>query len=416
MTGGGDTRAGEPLGWVGPLAATLTLQTTNAYLSYIIPTLAPVVSGMVGAGDELVGHLAALSIAGSMAFMLAGTPIIRRLGSIRSLQLGTLVAGLGVLLLLSPGYAGVIAATVLMGVGYGPSSPAGSDVLQRFAPARHRSLIFSIRQAGVPLSGVAAALLLPRLYEGLGWGAVILSSLALALLGIAAVEPLRARIDAPRDRTARVTFGSLLAPANLLAPARAVAATPGLGMVALAGACLAIGHGCWFAYLVTYLHQHLRLSLVDAGLAFAVMQGTGVVGRVLLGWLSDRLRSGSVVLGSIAVLSAATSVGLVAAGDRIGLGGASAIAALAGITVGSWNGVQIAEIARRAPRETIAASASGATILVFAGFLIGPAAFAVILDLTGSFAACFLATAAATLTGGLLVLAASRAEARRSAA
>ena len=80
--------------------------------------------------------------------------------------------------------------------------------------------------------------------------------------------------------------------------------------VALVGACFAVGQGCWFAFLVTYLVTELRLSLTSAGLVFAVMQAAGVLGRILLGWVSDRLGSGLQTLRAVAVTSAATSLAL----------------------------------------------------------------------------------------------------------
>ena len=392
-----------PIGWVRPLAATLTLQTANAYLSYVIPTLAPVVSAAVGASDSFVGHLTALSTVGSILLMLVGTPLIRRFGAIRSLQAGTLLAGIGVLLLLVPNTWSVVAGTLLMGIGYGPSSPAGSNVLQRYAPPQHRNLIFSIRQAGVPLSGTAAGIALPLIYHAAGWNAVIAVSFAVALLAVSVVQPVRARIDGDRVREQRVALRYLISPANLMIPLNAVSAAPGLRRIALAGACLAVGQGCWIAFLVTYLTQGLNISLVSAGVVFASMQAAGIFGRLLLGWLSDRLRSGLIVLKGTAIASGATSLLLVLSAPSLPFPALCALAALAGTTVVSWNGVQIAEIARRVPRTSITASASGATILVFLGFVIGPAVFALLLDLTQSFTVCFMAVAATTAVGAILM-------------
>jgi hypothetical protein len=61
--------------------------------------------------------------------------------------------------------------TLLIGVSIGPPSSAGMDVVQRFAPPRHRNLLFSVKQAGVPLGGVIAGLLLPWASQTLGIGA-----------------------------------------------------------------------------------------------------------------------------------------------------------------------------------------------------------------------------------------------------
>ena len=399
-----DVSASGPRSWLAPLGATFTLQTVNAYLYSVIPTLAPVLSASAGVSRSFVGWLAAISTLGSIAFMLLGTPLIRRYGAIRVLQAGTVLGGAGVLLFYAPGMLPILIGTVLMGLGYGPSTPAGSDVLQRFAPARHRGLVFSMRQAGVPLSGLAAGLVLPSLYTAGGWDAVVLSSIGIVAFSVMLVQPVRSRVDANRDAQEHVTLRRLLSPANLAVPLRAVRAVPGMPRIAFAGSCLAVGHGCWAAYLVTYLTDALGESLVDAGVVFAVMQGAGVGGRLLLGWISDRVGSGAAVMRGVALASAATSLVLVLAAPMLSPMQLWAFAALAGITVMSWNGVQVALVAARAPRDGIAACSSGATTLLFLGFVAGPAAFALLLDATHSYLVCFGATAAVTLLGGLLLL------------
>jgi MFS family permease len=390
--------------WLRPLGATLALQTMSSYLYHTVPTLAPIIIASAGSGQSFVGWLAAINTLGSIAFMLAGTPLIRRFGAIRSLQAGIVVGGLGLVLLEVPSAWAIVCGSLLMGVGYGPSSPAASDILQRYAPARHRVLIFSIRQAGVPLSGVIAGLLLPYLYTLGGWHAVVVVSLGFIAATVAVVQPLRQRVDATRSPDEPIGLARLLSPSNLMVPLRAVGDAPGLRQIALAGACLAFGHGCWVAYFVTYATEVIGLSLIQAGGAFAIMQGTGIVGRLSLGWIADRIGSGLTVLRGAAFASAAISVLLVLAGPTLSYGGLCLIAALAGFAVSSWNGVQIAVVAGRVPRDSITASTSGATILVFLGFVIGPATFALLLWLTESFAAGFLATAAATVLAWPLLL------------
>lgn len=393
------TVAADPAGydWLRPLGATLALQTTSAYLFNVVPTLAPIIVASTSSSQTLIGWLAAVNTVGSIAFLMAGTPLIRRFGAIRSLQVGVLVAGTGLVLLPVPSVAAVVVAALLMGLGYGPSSPAASDILQRYAPARHRVLIFSIRQAGVPLSGMIAGLLLPFLYTLAGWNAVIGASVAFVVLTALIVQPLRNRVDADRARDEPIALIHILSPANLLLPIRAVNASAGLRRIALAGACLAVGHGCWVAYFVLYATEVLRLSLIDAGFAFAVMQGCGIIGRITLGWVADRVQSGLAVLRGVAFASSATSCAIALAGPSLSFTGLCVLAAVAGVSVSSWNGVQVAVIAARVPTSSITASASGATILVFLGFVAGPLLFAGLLATTGSFAAGFLATAAATL-------------------
>ena len=123
--------------WLRPLAAMLLVQVTSAFLSRLVPTIAPVLQDERGISESLIGYLAGFATIGSILFLLAGGPMMRRLGPVRSLQWGLVASGAGVALIAAPQTAALFAGMVLVGLGYGPSAPAGTDVLQRYAPARH---------------------------------------------------------------------------------------------------------------------------------------------------------------------------------------------------------------------------------------------------------------------------------------
>ena len=63
----------------------------------------------------------------------------------------------------------MLLASVAIGIGYGLNNPAASEMLSRFTPKRRRNIVFSLKQSGVPLGGILAALALPLLAQGLGW-------------------------------------------------------------------------------------------------------------------------------------------------------------------------------------------------------------------------------------------------------
>ena len=239
--------------WIGPLVATFLLQATAAFLTRIVPTIAPAVMPELGWTETAIGCLAAMTTFGSVAFLLTGNPLIRRTGPIRALQIGLGLGGVGVALLALPFFAAPILASFLIGLGYGPSTPAGSDVLQRYAPVRHRNLIFSIKQAGVPVGGVLAGMALPPIAEAAGWRATLVFSAAVVVATIALVQPLRPGIDADRSRHQPLTPRSFFGTQNLARPLASLWSAPGLPRLAFAGACFAVGQGCWTAFLVTYL-------------------------------------------------------------------------------------------------------------------------------------------------------------------
>jgi len=385
------------MNWFAPLAAVLVIQTTATILSRITATLAPPMLAAHGWGSDMIGWLAALNTAGSVAFLLAGTPLIYRLGSIRSLQAGMAVGVVGALLLALPLDLAALAGSFLMGLCYGPSVSGGGDILQRLAPPQHRNLLFSIKQAGVPLGGVLAGLALPFAAALLGWRGAVLAAAALPVLTILAVQPMRAALDAGRDRTRRLDARAFLSPRNLTRPLAVLGQAPGLVPVGLAGCCMAVGQGAWFAFLVTYAAIELHFTLPMAGALFATMQLVSIGGRMLLGWLSDRLVPGLVVLRLCCLASAATTGVLALSGPGWPAWSLFLLAAVAGIAVSSWNGVQNAEMARRAPPGMIAETMAGGTVLIFAGYIVGPPMFGAVALLSGGMGTAFAVNAAVTL-------------------
>ncbi|SMF77202.1 Nitrate/nitrite transporter NarK [Tistlia consotensis] len=393
---GAPSRAEEQVsgGWAGPLAAIILLQTSAAFLLQLLPVLAPLMAGRFGWDRGVIGYLTATTMASAIFCLLASSPFVRRLGPIRTVQAALLLGTVAAALLFMPFWLAPIAASVLIGIAYAPATPGGGEVLQRFAPRRHRSLVFSIKQAGVPAGGAVAGFLVPLVAEWGGWDAAVVLALALLLTAVLLAQLFRGRADAHRDPRAPLSAATVLTLRNLLLPLQALRA--GSRLLPLTGVAtgLALGQGTLNSFLVTYLVVGLGIDLRTAGATFAVMQAGGVAGRVLLGWLADRIGSGLAVIRLATVGSAASMLALASVKPDwphpllYGLG------FLAGSVVAGWNGVLLAEVARRAPAGRVGEASAGSAILMFTGFVLGPAAFAGILTTGGSFAAGLLVLAA----------------------
>ena len=369
-----------------------------SFLSRIAPTLAPTLAPRIGLPVESVGYLSALITGGSLVPLLLGLPLLRRLGSMRNLQVGLSLGVLGALLSAVPAPAALLFGSLLIGISIGPPSSAGMDVLQRFAPPRHRNLLFSVKQAGVPLGGVLAGLLMPWASQALGITAAVVIAAAIGAVTLLAVQPLRERVDAAREHTLALDWRMFLSPNNLLKPMAVLVAMPALRRMGLAGGCLGAGQSAWFAFLVAYLVVELRWTLTAAGALFALMQGVGVLGRPLAGFISDRLGDGKRVLRWAAIGSGLTTLALACCTPAWPAWSVVALAALAGLTVASWNGVQFAEVARMAPRETLNETMTGATLLLLLAYVVGPALFSLVVAAGASFGAAFAATALVTFS------------------
>jgi MFS family permease len=370
--------------WLIALAVILVLQTAAAFLTRLIPVASPAVMAEFGWDQSWIGYLSAANLAGALVILLAGVELIRRIGHVRAFQASIIIGAASLVLFQIPWVGVALLASALVGFSNAAANPAGAEVLQRFTPDARRNLVFSIKQAGVPLGGVVAGLAIPPLIEAFGWRTALLIAAAGAIAATVLMTPFRSRIEAPREPKAAGRMRI-----DLAVPLRALRSAPGLPRIAGVGIALSVTQSSWFTFAVVHLvigHGH---SLAAAGLVFAVMQAFGVAGRIAAGWVADK--AGSVAtLASMAVLSGVMTIAFALFPPHWPLWSLMALSALAGATVAGWNGVEIAEVARRSPRHLIGETASGNVILVYVTNMLAPIAFAAFVAATGRFDVAFV--------------------------
>ena len=101
-------------------------------------------------------------------------------------------------------------------------------------------------------------------------------------------QRLRREVDAARDVQARLPTA-----ADFVQPLQSVLKHPVLRRVALSTFIFSIVQAALTSFLVSFLTADLHWTLVQAGAASAVAQGSAVFGRVLWGAVADRLPDGS---------------------------------------------------------------------------------------------------------------------------
>jgi MFS family permease len=382
--------------WIIAITVIVVLQTTSAYLGRLIPIAAPEFTREFGWDESWVGYLSAANVIGALFILTAGIGTVKRMGGVLALQAGLVIGAASLLLYLVPSLAVALIASIIIGVNNGAANPAGSEVLQRFTPPAHRNFVFSIKQAGVPLGGVVAGLTIPPLVNSLGWRMALVVAAVGSIATVALMLPFRSRIDPPREQRVGARLVSFRL-SDVVLPLRSLSRAPMLWRISWVGCLLAIAQACWVTFAVTYLVVVLGLSLSVAGLVFAVMQATSVIGRMTLGWIADHAVSSNMTLAIAAIGSALSTIAFGLAAPDWPVWAFVLLAAFAGFLVSGWNGVQIAEVARYSPPELIGETAAGAVILVFMSNMLGPIAFAAFVALTGRYDYGFLMAGAFSL-------------------
>ena len=214
------TRALPP--WFFVIAVILVLQTVSASLGRLVPVAGPAFTAEFGWDESWVGYLTAANIVGALFALTVGIGIMRRLGGVRALQWSLLIGAAALLLYLIPSIALALVASACVGLANGTANPAGSEVLTRLTPPAHRNLVFSIKQAGVPLGGVLGGLAIPPLVEAMGWRLAAVVVAAVCMAATLLTWPFQSRIDLPREQRLQYRLDSFRL-TDILVPLRSLA-------------------------------------------------------------------------------------------------------------------------------------------------------------------------------------------------
>ncbi|HZQ60640.1 MAG TPA: MFS transporter [Casimicrobiaceae bacterium] len=384
------------------LAVTLAIQIFTSLASTATPVLAPDIGRDLGVAPRLVGVFVGLVYIGSMIASLAAGQFIHRHGAIRVSQVAVLICSVGIAIVASASSTAIVLlalAPVVIGLGYGPITPASSHVLARTTPPSRMALTFSIKQTGVPAGAAIAGALLPTLAGALGWRAAFIALSVTGVVIAIASQPSRRQLDGEVATTARP-----FSLRELLSPLRVLVSHHRLRELSITGFVYAATQMCLMSFLVVYLTESLQLSLVAAGLALTTANLGGIVGRIVWGAIADHLGAPRLMLAIIGLIAGACSL-LAAAFDA---GGSAwlrlAVCALFGATAIGWNGVQLSEIARQAPEGQAGPITGASGFITFSGVVLGPPTFALLASMSGSYRVGFAVFGTLNLLCGIALL------------
>ena len=374
----------------------------------VLPAVAPKVIESYHISASLIGYQVSLISLAMLFSLVFGGNLPVRWGGCRVSQLGLALVLIGCLVALLPHQGFMLASAIPMGLGYGLVSPATSQVLMRFTPAHNRNFIFSVKQTGVPLGGIAAAGIAPIVAVGYGWQwSMVLSAVVLALL-IVIMERGRRHWDNDRDPTAAITadpFGGLML----------VWRSSTLRLLGIAGACYVVMQMALGTFTVIFFVEEMKLGLVQAGLVMLASQCGGVAGRLFWGWVADVTKDcfkTLLLLGAVMTLTTLLCLAITPAWPLLA---SCALFFVIGTTASGWNGAFLAEVARLAPAQSVSAATGGSLFLVNIGKFLGPIAFTLAYQACGSYAITFALIAAPSALGMLCMMLARKAQPAKAA-
>ena len=381
------------------------LQQTCGSVGRVLPAvLAPLIILELHADPSWVGvYFGLVAIAALIGQLGSGGFIIRH-GAIRMSQMALLSTGGGMAVAVIGGATGfVLSALVRNGIA-AVATPASSHLLGRWAVRRYAPFAFSITQTAIPAGILLGGSLGPLLAQHIGWRGTMLVSAGACWCFAPLLQPLHSRIDTEATPTHaihlsdfRTTVTSVLAVRELRALSFACFAFNGLQAV-------------FTAYFVTYLTA-LGYDLVAAGALFSAVIAIAIPCRILWGWVGSFYIAPRLVMSGLAF---GMAISVVLTGAFSAAWSALAIGAVTGAlsaTAMSWHGILLSESARLAPSGRAGTVTGGVLSFGQMGAFLCPSVFALLLWLTGGYAAGWVVCAAPAVWVGANLLRQGRVDA-----
>jgi len=282
---------------------------------------------------------------------------------------------------------GWLSGLFVMGVMLAGVPSAGTRAMFQAFPAPRRGLVMGIRQTGVPLGSALAAATLPFLVALVGLNRVwwVLAGLLLVTGGAFVLAM------PPWPRRAR--------PLGAVQP---TSLRPALGPMAVA-LMLVAGQYSALTFAIPDLEIRQGWTVAAAGLALALVQVGGGMGRIGMGWVSDRLGRRAPVIVVLALLAALMSLAMALLPRAASPGILVPLLWLLGVGGVGWNGLTLTWAGERVGEARAGRAMSWTGSAAFLGSAVYPPLFGAVVDATGHFRTAWMLLAGWLLLGAVVV-------------
>ena len=316
-----------------------------------------------------------------LLFSMPGGRLADRLGVRPSFLGGLAVAAIGLLAAaLAPGFLAFLVCLFVAGSGWSVVNPALGKAIMDVFPVSERGIAMGVKQMGLTLGGLVAALALPVIAATLGWRyAVGACSVVVAVPVALGWRPLAAFHAGVRGATS--TAGESDATSWWWAR------RPALVVFFATGFVLGMVQGAVLSYLPLFTIQGLGFDKIGAGLLVAASQAGGAVSRLALGAASDRWAAGrrSLWLAFTGAVGAAIFL-VYAVWPATSAGLAGLLAFATGVGAYGWVGIFFVISVEAGGRDQAGLLSGVAFASIVLGLLVGPPIFGLLLEGFDSYA------------------------------
>lgn len=365
--------------WVMLIVATIA-QTTATLITYGVGVFALFWKEEYALTNTESGLLVSVVNIGPLFCMLFVGRLLDQYNEKRLISISSFLLGSSLLLTnIVNGFNGLLFVLLLMGMFYSVSQPGGSKVILKWFPKENCGLAMGIRQAGIPIGGALAGVLIPFLTIQYNMTYAINSIACICIIGgllffVFYKEPyVQAEV---RKEHIKVSFWTQL---------KVVIWKKELYPIYMAGICMISLQMVLGGHFMKFLVREQSITSIVAGTVFSVMFFSGMIGRVVLAAISDVFYKGNrriplfiTVCASIGlVLLLVISIHTITSGVLYG------VSALLGFFSIGWFSLFIAEVAELASEESVGITVGLALTLNQIAIIIAPVLFGYIVDAKG---------------------------------
>lgn len=276
-------------------------------------------------------------------------------------------------------FTGLLFVLLLVGAFYSVSQPGGSKVIIKWFSKENRGLAMGIRQAGIPIGGMLAGVLIPFLTIKYNVTYAINIIACICIIGgflffIFYKEPYVQ--EKVKEERIKLSFWMQL---------KAVMCKKELYPIYITGICMISLQMVLVGHFIKFLVMEQSITPILAGKVFSIVFFSGMIGRVVLATVSDLLYKGkrSTPLFIVVCISIGFILMFVISIHTITIGVLYGVSALLGFFSIGWFSLFMVEVAESASEESVGMTVSFALTLNQIAIIVAPVLFGYIVDEKG---------------------------------
>ncbi|EOG8709788.1 MFS transporter [Bacillus paranthracis] len=374
-----EERVNSTYKWVMLIIATIA-QTTATLITYGIGVFALFWKEEYALTNTESGLLVSVLNVGPLFCMLFVGRLLDQYNEKILISISSFLLGSSLLLTnIVNGFNGLLFVLLLIGMFYSVSQPGGSKVILKWFRKENRGLAMGIRQAGIPIGGALAGVLIPFLTIQYNMTYAINSIACICIIGgllffIFYKEPYVE--EEARKGHIKISFWMEL---------KVVICKKELYPIYITGICMISLQMVLVGHFMKFLAGEQSITSIVAGTVFSVMFFSGMIGRIALATISDVLYKGNRRIPLFIAVCASIGLILLLVMNihTITSGILYSVSALLGFFSIGWFSLFIAEVAELASEEFVGITVSVALTINQIAIIIAPVLFGYIVDEKG---------------------------------